>query len=414
VPKKLTAAVTQGAVLAAGKNRHTIYDTEVRGLGLRLSAGSKTWIYKYRPLGGGRATHQRMIRLGTFPALTPAEARLAAKAYAGAIARGNDPLVEIRAARLKDAEGNERTLKVLLADGGPYERHLKRRRIVNARTAMSSLRRAFAALRQRDVRSLTRQDFARELNKILDAGKTGAYGDAKKFGRSFLEWALNEGIVSGNVLAGMRSAKRTRAELIASHRRKARALDDDEIRRIWAATEYRGAFGRVIRLLLLTGARRSEIAKLTPNRLLSDRIVMEMVDTKQGRRHMVPRTPLMDTVIASQPATARKFLFPSEVTGRPILGWTKLVTGLQRESGVTFRLHDLRRTTRTLMSRLGIDDAVAEASIGHKRKGLDALYNFDGMWDRRVASFAAVSAHVENLTRVKPTRAVAVAEKIVD
>src|SRR5262249_44953742 len=212
---------------------------------------------------------------------------------------------------------------------GPYERNLKRRRIVNARTAMSSLRRAFAALRQRDVRSLTRQDFARELNKILDAGKTGAYDDAKKFGRSFLEWALNEGIVSGNVLAGMRSVKRTRAELIASHRRKARALDDDEIRRIWAATEDRGAFGRVIRLRLLTGARRSEIAKLTRNRLLSDRIVMEMVDTKQGRRHMVPRAPLMDAVIASQPVTAGKFVFSSEVTGRAIQGWTKLVAGLQ-------------------------------------------------------------------------------------
>ena len=311
MPKKLTVAVAQGAVLPAGKNRRTIYDTEVRNFGLRLSAGSKTWIYRYRPLAGGRATHQRTIRLGTFPALMPAEARLAAKAYAGEIARGNDPLVEIRAARLKDAEGYERTLKVLLADGGPYERNLKRRRIVNARTAMSSLRRAFAALWQRDVRTLTRQDFARALNKILDAGKAGAYDDAKKFGRSFLEWALNEGIVSGNVLAGMRSAKRTRAELIASHRRKARALDHDEIRRIWAATEDRGAFGRVIRLLLLTGARRSEIAKLTRNRLLSDRIVMEMVDTKQGRRLLVPRTLLVDAVIASQTVTAGKFVFPS-------------------------------------------------------------------------------------------------------
>jgi len=67
-----------------------------------------------------------------------------------------------------------------------------------------------------------------------------------------------------------------------------------------------------------------------------------------------------------------------------------------------------------VMSHLGIDDAVAEAAIGHKRKGLDALYNFDGMWDRRVAAFAAVSAHVENLTRPKPTEAVAVAEKIAD
>ena len=248
----------------------------------------------------------------------------------------------------------------------------------------------------------------------MAAGKAGAYADAKKFGRSFLEWALNEGIVAGNVLAGMRSEKKTRAELIATHKRKACALNDDEIRRIWNATADRGAFGRVIRLLLLTGARRSEIAKLIRNRLLPDRIVMEMVDTKQGRRHIVPRTPLIDAVIDSQPITAGKFVFPSEVTGRPIQGWTKLVAGLQHDSGVTFRLHDLRRTCRTLMSHLGIDDAVAGVAIGHKRNGLDALYNFDGMWDRRVAAFAAVTAHVEILTRAEPTEAVAVADKTVD
>jgi integrase len=125
----------------------------------------------------------------------------------------------------------------------------------------------------------------------------------------------------------------------------------------------------------------------------------------------------MDMVVASQPETAGKFVFPSEKTGRPIRGWSKLVPALQQNSGVTFRLHDLRRTARTLMSRLGIDDAVAEAAIGHKKKGLDALYNFDGMWDRRVAAFAAVSAHVEALTRVADDSErypVAVAKQIAD
>jgi integrase len=61
----------------------------------------------------------------------------------------------------------------------------------------------------------------------------------------------------------------------------------------------------------------------------------------------------MRAVIAAQPATLSDLVFPSEVTGRPILGWTKLVAGLQGTSGVDFTLHDLRRTCRTLMYRLG-------------------------------------------------------------
>jgi integrase len=89
-------------------------------------------------------------------------------------------------------------------------------------------------------------------------------------------------------LAGYRPPKRSRAERLASEARKARALGDAEIIAVWNACEGRGAFGNAIRLLLLTGARRGEIAKLTRDRILSDRLVLPPSHTKMGAKHEIP------------------------------------------------------------------------------------------------------------------------------
>ena len=76
-------------------------------------------------------------------------------------------------------------------------------------------------------------------------------------------------------------------------------------------------------------------------------------------------------------ASTSRLAFPSEKTGGVIFGWTKLVADLKEASGVDFTLHDLRRTSRTLMSCLGVKRSIAELAIGHKREELEALYNFD-------------------------------------
>src|SRR5262249_11479056 len=89
-----------------------------------------------------------------------------------------------------------------------------------------------------------------------------------------------------------------------------------------------------------------------------------------------------------------KLLFPSAVTGGRIKGWTKLVAKLQQTSGVDFRLHDLRRTARTLMSRLGVAEDLAELAIGHLPAALVARYNNDDGWAGRSAAFGRVSDHI--------------------
>jgi integrase len=131
--------------------------------------------------------------------------------------------------------------------------------------------------------------------------------------------------------------------------------------------------------------------------LTADRIVVRPEHAKTGTQHEIPLTDLMRQVIAGAPVTTNKLLFPAvRVSGR-ITGWTKRVAGLRQASGVDFRLHDLRRTTRTLMSRLGVPEDIAELAIGHVRTDLIARYNKDVAWEGRSDAFARVSAHIETL-----------------
>jgi len=114
----------------------------------------------------------------------------------------------------------------------------------------------------------------------------------------------------------------------------------------------------------------------------------------------------MREVIAGEPATTSPLVFPSPITRGRIAGWTKLVAKLRRASGVQFTLYDLRRTARTLMSRLGVAEDIAELAIGHVRVDLIARYNKDQAWQGRSDAFARVSAHIAALIGAREGAAV--------
>ena len=70
--------------------------------------------------------------------------------------------------------------------------------------------------------------------------------------------------------------------------------------------------------------------------------------------------------------------------------------GFVKASGVHFTLHDLRRTFRTGLSRLGVDREIAELALGHAREDLEARYNRDGCEDALRLAFCRWSEHVES------------------
>jgi integrase len=391
---KLTETMIAKARLGPQQRQEILWDTAVTRFGVRiLEGGSKTFWFQYRPPGKGRDGKSRMVRIGPWPAVSLAEARRAARGLAGEVANKKDPAAE----KEEERRRANASLRQLLAKDGEYERHLKRRQLVNTKMIMSGLRRGLERLMGKDIAAITRQDFVAAITAIEDQGKPGAADDLRKFTRTFCDWAVNSGKAPANVMAGLRKPKQTRAEKLAAEARKARALSDDDIIAVWNACEGRGSFGNLVRLLLLAGARRGEIAKLARDQVQSDRLVLPPLSTKTGERHEVPLTELMRTVIAAQPTTLSELVFPSVRTGGVFNDWTNAVAALQRTSRVDFTLHDLRRTCRTLMSRLGVESEIAELAIGHKRTGLERLYNFDEAWQLRCEAFTKVSDHVAQL-----------------
>jgi integrase len=266
-----------------------------------------------------------------------------------------------------------------------------------------------------DVSTLSRSDIVGAIEALIRSGKRGSADDLRKFARTFCEWAVAQGLTEFNVMAGLRSPSRTRQQRLLLEQ-KGKALSDGEIVAVWRAAQalqdraargepVTGTFGGLVQLALLTGLRRGELAQLGHHHIRSDaargiegeRIHLPKTITKTAADHDIALTSLMRTVIAAQPRTTSALLFPSRITGGRLKNWTDLVTALQRDASVDFRLHDLRRTTRTLMSQLGIAEDIAELAIGHHRADLVARYNKDAAWPERTEAFAIGSAHIASL-----------------
>jgi integrase len=387
---KIDRAVRAG--VPAGKAHVVLWDSAPVGLGLKIRAtGSNAWVFQFRPKGVGRSEAARTLTFGSWPSVTLDAARAAATAKAGEVALGKDPAAERRDERTRERRVVSRALD-------EFELAIKRRRLVNVPTIMSTLRRGLAPLASREIDALTRADFVDRIDALEAAGKPGAATDLRKHARSLLEWAVSKGLAPYNVLAGLRRPRASRAERL-DDARKGRALSDDEIAVLWRSAGSLGPFGGLLRLGLLTGMRRSELAALRWSDVRDDRIVVEAHGTKTGVRHEVPVTSAMRAVLTAQPKDTSGLVFPSPRRRREakLSGWTQLVAAAVKRSGVDFRLHDLRRSCRTLMSRLGIAEDAAELAIGHVRRGLIGTYNKDDASRARAEAFALVSEHISKI-----------------
>lgn len=376
---KLTDAAVAKAELPTGSVDTVLWDTDVAGFGLRLRPIGKSWILAYRPIGTGRRAHTKKMKLATVGAVAKvADARRLAQVALGRIAQGADPLAE----RAKEKRRARARLCDLL---DRYERDLVRRGYVNRKDVMSSLRTKMARLLARDVQDITGRDLAAIIEALQAKKQSGAAEGFRTHARAFFTWCVvSAKALSTNPLAGHRKERATRADRIAKTE-KGRALSDVELVRVWRAADPATTFGRLIRFYVLTGCRRGEGAGLTWAMVDDKAGVLDLpaVFVKQGRGHKVPIVPQLHQLLRCCIRDARSDLvFPSIRTGGEISGWTTLMTGLTAAAGVDFTLHDLRRTFRTGLSRLGIDVDTAELALGHARADLEAIYNRDEALER--------------------------------
>lgn len=378
---KLTDAMVRDLPAPAGA-AVLYWDAVQRGLAVRVSrGGTRRFIVRYRRAGAGRAAPAQSVTLTT--ATTVAEARKAAAAVLGGVAQGRDP-----AQAQREIKRTEKAAVSVLLDS--YEADLAHRRYVNAATAMSILRRVLKAWMGRDIKTMTRQDAVGLVEQSTNRS------DARKHLTGLLNYAVHKGMIPANPLAGWRTVRATNAEKLA-RAAHGRALTDDELRAVWHAADPGTAFGRMIRALILTGTRRGEMAGLEWPMVQADRIVIPPSHTKMAREHAVPLTDAMRAVLAACPRTTAMRVFPSARTGGALSGWFKLVARIEARSGVAFDLHDLRRTFRSGLTRLGVGTELAEVCLGHQRAELLEIYDRADRWAERAAVFKLWAEHVERV-----------------
>ena len=161
------------------------------------------------------------------------------------------------------------------------------------------------------------------------------------------------------------------AQALAANAPRDRVLSDDEIRAVWRACQD-DDFGRITKLLLLTGARRNEIGGLQWSEINLGTGVLTIPGTRTKSRRelrLALPAPALEIVRAVPRRADRQYLFGER--GGEYSRWGFAKQAIDRrlaEAGHQFKrwtLHDLRRTARTKLSELGIAPHVAELVLNH-------------------------------------------------
>ena len=208
---------------------------------------------------------------------------------------------------------------------------------------------------------------------------------------AFFSWAMGEGLADANPVIGTNKAA---GEIKA----RDRVLTDTELATIWRGLPDND-YGRIVRLLALTGCRRDEIGSLRWSEIKRDArlIALPGERTKNSRTHDVPLSKVALEVIDSIPRRVnREFVFGEGKGG--FSGWSKAKAALDVKLGLEpWRLHDLRRTASTRMADAGVQPHIIEAVINHvsgHKAGVAGVYNRSTYENEKRAALDALSNYV--------------------
>lgn len=434
--KRLTAVMV--AKVKANASRRVEYPDGGTGLYLVVQpSGAKSWAYRYvRRQDGVR----RKMTLG--PVLTLQEGEAEPPAALGQpltlrgareVALGQQRLVQLG----KDPAGlwqEQRRARRSKGDrfgevlGEFYEMYV---RVHNrASTAKETERllnaKALPAWKGRPVGEISRKDVRDLLDRTVEKGARISANRLLAALRKFFNWCVERDLIVASPCVGVKPP--------SPETSRERVLSDSEIALVWQATEAIGQpFGPFIRMLLLTGQRRQEVAKMRTSEVDADKKMWTLsgVRTKNGDLHAVPLSPLAIETLASviRPPGKPDYIFttgpsPKSSPGDPspplvpVSGFSRAKSRLdaailveQRRlalengedpSGIEavppWSFHDLRRTFTSGLAALGVPLPVAETAINHRSGALAGVvrtyqrYNYAA--ERRDA-FERWAAHVQ-------------------
>jgi integrase len=357
-----------------------ISDTEIRGFSARRwDTGSITYSLRYRTRSGDR----KRLLIGVHGNLTADEARKLAKQRAGEVAGGHDPVAE---QKLAAAVASNTVSTVWDAYA---RRELAKKR--SAKDQMSSFDRLVRPrIGDRSIYDLRRGDMVRLLDAVEDnSGPVMADRMLAYLSRCFRWQQIRDEDFLSPIIPGM---SRTTAKELA----RDRVLTDDEMRAVWQATAA-GVFGALVRFLLLTAARRSEAAEMTWAEI--DGATWTLSAARSKTKVELAR-PLSEVAMALVTALQRNGGYVFAIDGKLITGFSERKKKLDADSGVTgWTIHDLRRTSRSLMSRAGVQSDVAEMCLGHTLRGVRGTYDRYGYLNEKAAAYELLAAEIAEIIK---------------
>ena len=418
---KLTDCFLAALTVEEGRKDRLVFDTACPGLGIRLTVrGTRTFIVQWTdPATKGKVREP----LGVWGSITIEQARDAARARLGAVAKGIDPKAE-RQRRRNEAE-RERSEAALTFDALIKEwatLHLAQRRERYRAEAVRAIRLAFADLLKRPAARVTRADAVNALDKLLRAGKLSMAGRTLAYARAAFRWAERRGKVPSNPFQGLPIVTGTTA--------RERVLNDAELADVWAAADALGyPFGPFFKVAVLTMQRRAEVAGMRWSEIADDlnQWTLSASRMKSGRPHDVHLSEPARAILREIPhVEGCDFVFST--TGRaPVSGISKAKVALdaaiktKRAAAaeksdrkpvplIPWRLHDLRRSGVSTLARLGFDSIVVDKILAHqpaKLLGVAAVYQRHDFAAERARALDAWAAHVVGLetSNVVPLRA---------
>jgi integrase len=374
MPKRALSDLTVKRVKPPAKGQVDIFDAGYPGFALRVSyGGGKSWVYFYRVAG-----RLRRRSLGTYPAVTLAEARQLWRDAKHQVSLGRDPGWH-RASDLNFESVAREWLKRDQAD----KRSLKEvTRIIE--------RELIPEWGQRSIQDIRRHDILVLSDRIADRGATTMARRVIAYVHRLFRWAKSRDLIEANPATDLPKPGREIA--------RDRVLTDAELATVWnAASEVGWPYGPAVQLLILTGARRAEIAEMKWSEINGNTIKLSGSRTKNAEAHDIPLSEQALEVLLKIPhVIGSEFVF-----GKPLKGgaWSNAKIKLSATTIQPWRIHDLRRTVSTGMNELGTEPHIVEAVLGHTVKGVAGVYNRAKYAAAKRAALEAWGAHVMALVQ---------------
>jgi integrase len=338
--------------LSVETGRRVFFDDTIKGFGIRITPHSKTFVLVVH-----RRNHNEWEKLGTYPVVTLAAAREAA--------RNRLATIQLKQEHIAPVMSFEEAFNLFCLT---HTRPKTRKRTADE-TERLIKKHLMPRLRSRDIGDVATHDLMKLVDKLLP--KPGTCWHVFAAARTMFRWASKRRLIPRSPLEDVPAPVEMKA--------RERVLTDAELREVLTrAIADHSTFGRIVQLLIITGQRRGQIGALRGEYIEEDRTaIMWPTQSMKRHAHFIPLTPMATALLTDAPE--KGYVFPARASDEPFSGYSKCKQAFDKtlNNVASWHLHDLRRTFSTGIARLGVPPHIKEMLLAHgtAKDPVEAIYD---------------------------------------